>query len=55
MAQKDVQEAVADLLKVKNNKSGFEKTFNKKIRSSNHYSYSNNGIHSAAFELCPNP
>ena len=31
MAQKDVQEAVADLLKVKNNKSGFEKLLTKKF------------------------
>ena len=31
MAQKDVQEAVTDLLKVKNNKSGFEKLLTKKF------------------------
>ena len=31
MAQKDVQEAVADLLKVKNNKQGFEKLLTKKF------------------------
>lgn len=31
MTQKDVQEAVADLLKVKNNKSGFEKLLTKKF------------------------
>lgn len=31
MAQKDVQEAVVDLLKVKNNKSGFEKLLTKKF------------------------